>query len=61
MPPASKKFLANDRARGELGDGAEIGEEDFRPRAGLGQHAVGGVAQRFERLGEADAAAAPET
>ena len=55
MPPASKKFFANSVRAREVGELAEIGEEHLRPRAGRGQHAVGGVAQLLERLGEPDA------
>ena len=44
------------RARGELGEASEIGEEDLRPCAGSGQHRVGGVAQLLERRGEAQRA-----
>ena len=50
-----EEILGKARARGEVRRRAEIGEEDFRPRAGAREHAVGGIAQLLERLGEPDA------
>ena len=40
------------RPRREIGGRPEIGKEDFGPLAGRRQHAIGGIAQCFERFGE---------
>ena len=54
MPPAAKKFLAK-VARAVNSSRPQIGEENFRPRAGRRQHAVGCVAQGLEGFGEPNA------
>ena len=54
MPPASKQVHGEGRARGEFRRRTERGEKDLRARAGRRQQAVGGIAQRFEGLREAD-------
>ena len=49
------EILRERGACGEIGQLAEIGQKHLRPRAGLFQHRIGFVAQRLERLGEANA------
>src|SRR5262252_9273076 len=46
-----EEALGKGRARGEIGGGAEIGEEDFWPASGLVQDRIRLVAQRLERRG----------
>src|SRR5262249_27591196 len=45
-----EQILGEGCARGEVGGRAEIGEEDFRPRAGAREHPIGSVAKLFERF-----------